>query len=65
MNIDEIYETGETPMIGDRIYAGDERGKEDFVTLVRSVRGTYLTTAGWPEAWFPVKHCTFIERGEL
>jgi hypothetical protein len=58
-----IYATGETPLRGDRIYAG----REDFITVVREVAngGAGLTTAGWPECYFEVRECRLVERGEL
>lgn len=60
-----VYMKGERPRIGDRIYAGDENRTEDFITVVRSVNAFYLTTAGWPEQRFPIRHCMFVERGKL
>lgn len=60
-----LYMSGETPQPGDRIYAGDGSYSEDFVTVVREIKGAWLTTAGWPESTFPIKQCAFVERGDL
>lgn len=59
--LDVRYKGGEAPLVGDRIYAAGE----DFITVVRSIHGTYLKTAGWPECMFQIKDCAFVERGVL